>query len=93
MRTVYQGRVKKLTRVRATIKDVAKEAGVSIATVSRIVNDISGQYNEKTKKRVVQTIEKLNYQPNAIARSLRNRKTRTIGFVVPGLQPLFHCFV
>ena len=89
MRSVKEGRVKKLTRVRATIKDVAKEAGVSIATVSRIVNDISGQYNEKTKKRVVQTIEKLNYQPNAIARSLRNRKTRTIGFMVPGLQPFF----
>jgi len=89
MKTVSQRGGKKSTRVKATIKDVAKEAGVSIATVSRIVNDIPGQYNEKTKKRVVQTIEKLNYQPNAIARSLRNRKTRTIGFAVPGLQPFF----
>lgn len=89
MRTVNQGTVKKLTRVKATIKDVAKEAGVSIATVSRIVNDVRGQYNQKTKERVVQTIEKLNYQPNAIARSLRNKKTCTIGFVVPGLQPFF----
>ncbi|MBA7702944.1 Catabolite control protein A [subsurface metagenome] len=89
MKMVNQRRVKKSTRVKATIKDVAKDAGVSIATVSRIVNDIPGQYNEKTKKRVVQTIQKLNYQPNAIARSLRNRKTRTIGFAVPGLQPFF----
>ncbi len=89
MRIVDQGRVKKITRVKATIKDVAKEAGVSIATVSRIVNDIHGQYNEKTKKGVVETIEKLGYQPNAIARSLRNRKTRTIGFMVPGLQSFF----
>jgi len=89
MKMVNQHGVKKSTRVKATIKDVAKEAGVSIATVSRIVNDMPGQYNEKTKKRVVQTIEKLNYQPNAIARSLRNKKTCTIGFVVPGLQPFF----
>jgi len=89
MKMVNQRRVKKSTRVKATIKDVAKDAGVSIATVSRIVNDIPGQYNEKTKKRVVQTIQKLNYQPNAIARSLRKRKTRTIGFAVPGLQPFF----
>jgi len=80
---------KKLIKTKATIKDVAKEAGVSIATVSRIVNNMPGHYNEKTKRRVVQTIKKLNYQPNAIARSLRNKKTRTIGFIVPGLQPFF----
>ncbi|MFQ6066591.1 MAG: LacI family DNA-binding transcriptional regulator [bacterium] len=89
MKTVNQGGVKKSTRIKSTIRDVAKEAGVSIATVSRIVNNIPGHYNEKTKKRVVQTIENLNYRPNAVARSLRGRKTRTIGFVVPGLQPFF----
>jgi len=85
--TDNQTGLKKLAR--PTIKDVAKKAGVSIATVSRIVNDASEHYNEKTKKRIVQIIEKLNYQPNAVARSLRRRKTCTIGFVVPGLQPFF----
>jgi len=89
MRRINRIGTKKLIKTKATIKNVAEEAGVSIATVSRVVNGIPGQYNEKTKKRVMQIIEKLNYQPNAIARSLRNRKTHTIGFVVPGLQPFF----
>ena len=74
---------------RSTIKDVAEKAGVSIATVSRVVNQIPGHYNSETKKRIVKTIESLNYQPNLIARSLRNNKTQTVGFMVPELQPFF----
>ncbi len=74
---------------RPTIKDVAENAGVSIATVSRVVNEIPGHYNSETKKRIVKTIESLNYRPNFIARSLRSSKTHTIGFVVPELQPFF----
>jgi len=74
---------------RPTIKDVAEKVGVSIATVSRVVNQIPGHYNSETKKEIVQAIESLNYQPNFIARSLRSSKTQTIGFVVPELQPFF----
>lgn len=74
---------------RSTIKDVAEKAGVSIATVSRVVNQIPGHYNSETKKEIVQAIESLNYQPNFIARSLRSSKTQTVGFVVPELQPFF----
>jgi LacI family transcriptional regulator len=65
-----------------TIKDVAKYADVSIATVSRIVNGLPG-YSEDTKKKVQEAIEALGYQPNAIARGLINKRTQTIGVLFP----------
>jgi LacI family transcriptional regulator len=65
-----------------TIKDVAKLANVSIATVSRIVNGLPG-YTEDTKKKVQEAIEVLGYQPNAIARGLINKRTQTIGVLFP----------
>ena len=65
-----------------TIKDVAKYANVSIATVSRIVNGLPG-YTEDTKKKVQEAIEALGYQPNAIARGLINKRTQTIGVLFP----------
>lgn len=68
-----------------TIKDVAKKADVSIATVSRIINKKKG-YSEKTKKKVLQAIEELGYYPNAIARGLINKRTHTIGVIVPELS-------
>ncbi len=74
---------------RPTIKDVAKNAGVSIATVSKVINEIPGHYSPGTKKRVAKAIESLNYQPNLVARSLRSSKTHTVDFVVPELQPFF----
>ena len=56
-----------------TIYDVAREAGVSMATVSRVVN---GNKNvmENTRKKVLEVIERLDYRPNAVARDLRVRK-------------------
>ncbi|WP_251026771.1 MULTISPECIES: LacI family DNA-binding transcriptional regulator [unclassified Bacillus (in: firmicutes)] len=71
-----------------TIKDVAKQAGVSVATVSRILNNLPG-YSEKTKQRVEQVIESIGYQPNAVARGLINRETKTIGVLVPDVSQLF----
>ncbi|MCP1160397.1 MULTISPECIES: LacI family DNA-binding transcriptional regulator [Bacillus] len=68
-----------------TIKDVAKKANVSIATVSRILNDQPG-YSEKTKIKVMQVIEQLGYQPNAVARGLINKRTHTIGVLFPKLS-------
>lgn len=65
-----------------TIKDVAKKANVSTATVSRIINNLPG-YSEKTKKKVLEAIKELNYQPNALARGLINRRTHTIGVILP----------
>lgn len=68
-----------------SIKDVAKEAGVSIATVSRVLNDID-VVNEETKKKVQDAIKKLGYRPNIVARSLKTQRTRTIGIVVPDIS-------
>ncbi len=68
--------------MKVTIKEVAKEANVSPSTVSRVLSD-SSQISEKTKEIVREAISKLNYRPNAIARSLANNKSRIIGVVFP----------
>jgi LacI family transcriptional regulator len=73
----------------ASIKDVAKEAGVSIATVSRVLNDVD-VVNEETKKRVVEAINKLGYRPNIVARSLKTQRTKTIGIVIPDISSQFY---
>lgn len=68
-----------------TIKDVARKANVSIATVSRILNGQTG-YSEKTKSRVLEVIAELGYQPNAIARGLISKRTHTLGVLFPKLS-------
>nr|WP_297284326.1 LacI family DNA-binding transcriptional regulator [uncultured Agathobaculum sp.] len=69
----------------ANITDVAHEAGVSLATVSRV---ISGQTSVRpeTRDRVLKAIQKLNYQPNALARQLRTQETKTAIVIVPNIQ-------
>ncbi|MCL4415547.1 MAG: LacI family transcriptional regulator [Actinobacteria bacterium] len=64
-----------------SIKDIAKEAGVAISTVSYVVNN-KDLVSDKTKKKVLRAINKLGYKPNFIARSLRTQKTRIIGVIV-----------
>ncbi|SES07823.1 LacI family DNA-binding transcriptional regulator [Salipaludibacillus aurantiacus] len=71
----------------ATIKDVAKKANVSIATVSRILNHKEG-YTEETRKKVLQTIEELGYHPNGVARGLISKRTNTIGVLVPSISSM-----
>ena len=68
-----------------SIKDVAREAGVSIATVSRVLNDID-VVNEDTKKKVLDAIKKLGYRPNIVARSLKTQRTKTIGILIPDIS-------
>jgi LacI family transcriptional regulator len=65
-----------------TIKDIARQAGVSVATVSYVVNKTRYVSPELTE-RVVGAIEKLGYSPNAVARSLRQKSTKMIGLIVP----------
>ncbi|MFA6845965.1 MAG: LacI family DNA-binding transcriptional regulator [Sphaerochaetaceae bacterium] len=72
----------------ATIKDVAREAGVSIATVSRVLNRL-GNVNGKTSEKVMVAVLKLNYQSNQIARSLKTNTTKLIGFITPEVDNLF----
>ncbi|TDT63380.1 LacI family DNA-binding transcriptional regulator [Fonticella tunisiensis] len=65
-----------------TIKEVAERAGVSPSTVSRVISD-SPRISDETKQKVRRAMEELGYHPNAIARSLVNRATNTIGIVMP----------
>jgi LacI family transcriptional regulator len=69
---------------RATIKDVARAAGVSTVTVSRVVN-ASSHVQPETRLRVEQAMQSLGYLPDLAARSMRTRYTRTVGFLVPDL--------
>ncbi|MBB6448130.1 LacI family transcriptional regulator [Geomicrobium halophilum] len=71
-----------------TIYDVAEEASVSMATVSRVVN---GNPNVKpaTRKKVLDAIERLEYRPNAVARGLASKKTTTVGVIIPDISSIF----
>ena len=71
-----------------SIKDVAREAGVSITTVSRVMNN-NYPVKEETRIRIEKAIEKLNYKPNTMARSLITKKSSMIGVIVPGITNLF----
>jgi DNA-binding LacI/PurR family transcriptional regulator len=64
-----------------TIADVAARAGVSIATVSRVINS-TNLVSEETSARVFQAVQELDYQPHAAARSLASRRTKTIGLIL-----------
>ena len=78
-------------RMRAipTIKDVAKKAGVSYATVSRALNN-HPEINEETKKRILKIAMEMGYQPNAIAQGLVKKETKTIGLIIPDItNPFF----
>ncbi|WP_153463003.1 LacI family DNA-binding transcriptional regulator [Sediminibacillus terrae] len=72
--------------MKPTIKDVAKHANVSIATVSRILNHTSVGYSAKTEKLVMEAVKELDYRPNAVARGLINNKTQTIGVLFPDVS-------
>ena len=71
-----------------TINHIAKEAEVSHATVSRVLNN-SGYVKDETREKVLKVIKELNYTPSAIARSLSTNKTNTIGVIVPDINNLF----
>ncbi len=70
------------------IYDIAKMAGVSIATVSRVINDRPG-VSAKARAKVEAVLEETNFRPNQIAKSLTNQKTNVIGLVMPGVNNYF----
>src|SRR5690606_17420670 len=73
----------------ATIKDVARLAGVSVATVSRVINK-NGYVNVDTEQKVKKSMELLNYKPNTVARALTSKKTYTLALIVPDItNPFF----
>ena len=69
----------------ATLKDVAKETGLTVSTVSRVL-DNRGYISEETRKKVYEAMKKLNYRPNEVARSLSKQTTNTIGVIVPHIR-------
>lgn len=79
---------KEMDKQTITIYDVAREAGVSMATVSRVVN---GNPNVKptTRKKVLDVIDRLDYRPNAVARGLASKKTTTVGVIIPDVTNLY----
>ncbi len=69
-----------------TIQDVADLAGVSIATVSRVMNNSAHRVSRDTRARVLRAIRELDYRPNALAKGLLIKKTMTIGIVIPDIS-------
>ncbi|WP_156299678.1 LacI family DNA-binding transcriptional regulator [Streptobacillus canis] len=70
------------------IKDIAKLAGVSVATVSRVLNN-KEDVNSKTRKRILELIKNNDYRPSAIARNLVKNENNTIGVIVPDIKNLY----
>ncbi|MCG7339527.1 LacI family transcriptional regulator [Staphylococcus sp. ACRSN] len=75
-----------------TIKEVAKMAGVSVATVSRVIND-NGYVKESTKKHIEEVIKQLNYMPNEAARTLFKKKSKIIGLLLPDISNPFFMLI
>ena len=73
----------------ATIKDVAKKANVSVATVSRVVNN-TGYVNTETRNLVLDAIKSLDYIPSELARSLFKKQSNLIGVIIPHLTTYFY---
>ncbi|MED4779671.1 LacI family DNA-binding transcriptional regulator [Brevibacillus choshinensis] len=75
--------------MKPTIYDVAKKAGVSIATVSKVINN-TGRISEKTRKKIWALMEEMEYQPSVVASALTGKSTYTIGLLIPDLaNPFF----
>ena len=75
---------------RATIKDVAQTAGVSVTTVSNVLNDRTNAMSPETLQRIQDTMHALNYRPSRVARSLVTNNTATIGLIIAEIDtPLF----
>lgn len=73
----------------ATMKDISKKANVSLSTVSAVINQ-SAYVSPELTSRVLKVIEELNYRPNAVARSLKNKRTNTVGVIVSDLSNPFY---
>src|SRR5690606_4589730 len=84
-RRVLQGQDARLI---ATMYEGSKLAGVSLATVSRVMNN-SGRVTDKTRNKVIAAMEELGYRPSSIAQSLASSRTNSVGILVPELHGPF----
>lgn len=78
-----------MAKGRVSIRDVAKESGVSLTTVSLVLNKNDARISEPTRERVLDAIERLHYTPSRLARGLPNRQSKTLAILVPALQGAF----
>jgi len=76
----------------ATIEDVARRAGVSRMTVSRVINK-SGYIKKETNERVLKAIEELKFRPNMVAKTLVTRRNRVLAYVMVNISDPFHNLV
>lgn len=89
LRRVQSSHSKRKGDVIYTLKDVAKRAGVTVTTVSRAINN-RGYISEKTRNKINEVMQEMNYSPNEVARSLSMKHTKIIGIIVPSLtHPFF----
>lgn len=77
-----------MTAKKITLAEIAQMAGVSIATVSRVINQ-NGRFSRETEKRVNEIITKYNYRPNQMARGLRKNRGKVVGIIVPDVTNEF----
>jgi LacI family transcriptional regulator len=70
-------------QMKLTIKQIAEMAGVSVTTVSQILNNKGSRFSEETRKRVLDIVNKYHYKPDFFASNLINRHSKTIGMIVP----------
>ncbi|MGM0876071.1 MAG: LacI family DNA-binding transcriptional regulator [Bacillota bacterium] len=71
--------------MKPTIYDIAREAGVSATTVSKVINN-KGRISEKTKAKIMKIMEDLHYQPNVLASAMKGKNTFTIGIIIPDMN-------
>lgn len=74
------------------LKDIAEYLGISVSTISRVVNN-KNRVDDETRRRVTEALEKFQYHPNAIARSLKSQNSKAIGLIVPDISNLFFSMV
>lgn len=78
-----------MAKSRVSIRDVARESGVSLTTVSLVLNKNDSRISDATRERVLDAIERLEYTPSRLARGLPNRQAKTLAVLVPALQHAF----
>ncbi len=80
-----------MVKKRISIEDVARRAGVSITTVSRVINNVS-TVNEKNRSKVEEAVAHLNFRPSVLAQNLARGLNSAVGLVMPGYPGIFHSF-
>ena len=80
--------IREMIPINITIKDVAKELGVSYSSISRALNGKEG-VSEETRKKIMEAAERMGYQPNDLARGLVNKISKTVGVIIPDINNPF----